>query len=72
MKAGLERVFYLSELIVAEGIATMRSAGEAQISNNTDINLIVSIPIISSNLSMLAKSLPSSGTSIFISHNMRD
>ena len=72
MKTGLELVFYISEVIVAKGIATMRRAGEAQISNNTDINLIVSIPIISSNLSMLAKSLPSSGTSIFMSHNMRD
>ena len=72
MKTGLELVFYISEVIDAKGIATMRRAGEAQISNNTDINLIVTIPIISSNLSMLAKFLPSSGTSIFMSHNMRD
>ena len=46
MKAHLEIVFYISEVIVAEGIPMMRNGGEAQISNNTDINLIVSIPII--------------------------
>ena len=42
MKAHLELVFYISEVIVAESIAMMRNGGEAQISNNTDINLIVS------------------------------
>lgn len=40
MKASLELVFDIFEVIVACGIAIMRIIGEAQISNTTDINLI--------------------------------
>lgn len=40
MKASLELVFDIFEVIAACGIAIMRIIGEAQISNTSDINLI--------------------------------